>query len=113
MDTPCLHCDAKLSGRELADGWCDTCGKRLPSGLRIQHNREAEGTPAVLPPGNAISAGTILLVGVMALALIYLAVAALLGDAGSAAAIVKLGVRLAVFAAVAAPIALLRAAVTD
>jgi len=27
----CLHCDAALTNQELSGGWCDSCGKRLPS----------------------------------------------------------------------------------
>lgn len=26
----CRHCDAILSIRDKAKGWCDCCGKRLP-----------------------------------------------------------------------------------
>ena len=26
----CLHCDATPSAREMTDGWCGSCGKRLP-----------------------------------------------------------------------------------
>src|SRR5690348_5368403 len=29
----CPHCDAILPPQELADGWCETCGKRIPSGI--------------------------------------------------------------------------------
>jgi hypothetical protein len=27
----CPHCNARPNESEIADGWCDTCGKRLPS----------------------------------------------------------------------------------
>jgi hypothetical protein len=27
----CPNCDAKVSAAEMSDGWCETCGKRLPS----------------------------------------------------------------------------------
>ena len=33
-DILCIHCNAALTARDLADGWCDSCGKRLPSGTR-------------------------------------------------------------------------------
>jgi hypothetical protein len=26
----CPNCDAELPASEIADGWCETCGKRLP-----------------------------------------------------------------------------------
>ena len=33
-DAHCVHCDAALAERELSEGWCDSCGKRLPGGAR-------------------------------------------------------------------------------
>ena len=33
-DVRCLHCDAVLPKREIEDGWCDSCGKRLPLSIR-------------------------------------------------------------------------------
>src|SRR5262245_48094907 len=32
MAASCPSCDATLSPRERAAGWCEACGKRLPSG---------------------------------------------------------------------------------
>jgi hypothetical protein len=29
----CLHCDTILSNQEKVDGWCETCGKKLPSAV--------------------------------------------------------------------------------
>jgi hypothetical protein len=26
----CFHCDAGVGEKEIADGWCDSCGKRVP-----------------------------------------------------------------------------------
>jgi len=31
--TPCLHCNAMLTPKDIADGWCDNCGKRVPFSL--------------------------------------------------------------------------------
>ncbi|MFO0844887.1 MAG: hypothetical protein U0797_21240 [Gemmataceae bacterium] len=112
MPTTCLHCDAALSRRELTDGWCDNCGKKLPSRFAQKTNREAGGKPAAPPASNAISAGTYLLAGAMGIALLYFLVTALLGDSGGAAFFVKFGLRLGVFAAIAVPVALFRAAFT-
>src|SRR5881392_2889026 len=37
MSTPtCPNCGAALGPTDLSDGWCDTCGKKLPSGLTVQ-----------------------------------------------------------------------------
>ena len=33
-DALCIHCNAALTARDLADGWCDSCGKRLPTAIR-------------------------------------------------------------------------------
>jgi hypothetical protein len=44
-DTLCIHCDAVLTPRDLSDGWCDSCGKRLPGGPR----RAAAATPETAP----------------------------------------------------------------
>jgi hypothetical protein len=112
MPTTCLHCDAALSRRELADGWCDGCGKKLPSSFAYESNRETREKPAAPPSKSAISAGTMVLAGVMTIALLYFLATALLGDPGSAAFFVKLGLRVAVFAAIAVPVALIRMAVT-
>lgn len=29
--TTCLHCNAALTSHETSEGWCDSCGKRLPA----------------------------------------------------------------------------------
>ncbi len=29
----CLHCNALLTSKDIADGWCDACGKRVPLSL--------------------------------------------------------------------------------
>jgi hypothetical protein len=31
---PCPHCQTGLSLAEAADGWCDSCGKRLPPSVQ-------------------------------------------------------------------------------
>ncbi len=33
-DPTCLHCDNKLNASELRAGWCEGCGKKLPSFVR-------------------------------------------------------------------------------
>jgi DNA-directed RNA polymerase subunit N (RpoN/RPB10) len=30
----CLHCGAAISATDLADNWCNACGKRLPSSFQ-------------------------------------------------------------------------------
>jgi hypothetical protein len=47
----CLHCDAFPSNSELADGWCDSCGKRLPDSYTAQAKRES--APATAAPATA------------------------------------------------------------
>lgn len=44
----CVHCDATLTPRDRAEGWCDSCGKRLPSDLRTKAVART-GAPAAMP----------------------------------------------------------------
>ena len=32
----CLHCNALLTWTEREEGWCDSCGKRLPSSVALK-----------------------------------------------------------------------------
>ncbi len=38
-DPRCPHCSASPSASEIADGWCDTCGKQLPSWISAKSGR--------------------------------------------------------------------------
>src|SRR5205823_2283041 len=38
----CPSCDARLQPHEIAEGWCETCGKKIPAWAL----HEAPGTPA-------------------------------------------------------------------
>lgn len=42
----CLHCDATVSMREIQDGWCDSCGKKVPDSIQCE-TRKAKAVPAV------------------------------------------------------------------
>jgi len=46
----CPHCDCPLRPEDLADGWCDACGKRLPSRLAAGTIRPASRPLPVKPP---------------------------------------------------------------
>lgn len=37
MSYTCLHCDARVSETELSGGWCEACGKRIPSSAVAAH----------------------------------------------------------------------------
>ena len=41
----CLHCGATVSTREIQDGWCDSCGKKVP-GLDSVRDTEEESRAA-------------------------------------------------------------------
>ena len=30
----CLHCDASVAATEINDGWCGSCGKKLPASFQ-------------------------------------------------------------------------------
>lgn len=42
----CPHCNAELPDREIAEGWCDSCGKRLP----LSYRKEDKRAPGPLAP---------------------------------------------------------------
>lgn len=45
----CTNCDAHLSHHEVSEGWCDTCGKRLP-GSWLAVKEDAFRKPEFRPP---------------------------------------------------------------
>jgi hypothetical protein len=32
----CLHCNAHVSLTEIKDGWCDSCGKKIPYSIQSE-----------------------------------------------------------------------------
>lgn len=48
----CLHCAAVLPSNDLAEGWCNACGKRLPSSIQASRSYAA-----TLPAGDPASEG--------------------------------------------------------
>jgi hypothetical protein len=70
-DALCIHCDAALTPRDLADGWCDSCGKRLPTTIRPKST-----APAPAPTARSGGAGKwVLALGGVAVALLGAAAA--------------------------------------
>jgi hypothetical protein len=57
MDTPnnnlCIHCNVALTARDLTEGWCDACGKRLPTSSRPR----AASAPAAAAPATPARGG--------------------------------------------------------
>jgi len=43
----CLHCTAILPASDVAEGWCNACGKRLPSSVQATRSYAA-----TLPAGD-------------------------------------------------------------
>ncbi len=79
----CPTCDARLFPSELRDGWCDTCGKKVPAGL-LRARRPERASSA--PPAQASDVATwklILGVAVMVFALLVLVGSAAAGDSRS------------------------------
>ncbi|MBL8794369.1 MAG: hypothetical protein JNM56_10725 [Planctomycetia bacterium] len=52
----CLHCDSNLSCTDIAEGWCNGCGKRLPSTVQAPKAGKS-GYCATLPAGDAENQG--------------------------------------------------------
>src|SRR4051794_25130655 len=39
LEFTCPHCNARPGQNEIDDGWCDSCGKRLPSWVSAKSTR--------------------------------------------------------------------------
>ncbi len=46
----CPHCNATPPAHEIDEGWCDTCGKRLPTGFAPWLERAAPEAPSAAGP---------------------------------------------------------------
>jgi hypothetical protein len=66
-DARCVHCSSVLSDRDLSEGWCDSCGKRLPGGGRPA---PAAKLPVAVTPPEGEGGRRGLLWGLVAVALI-------------------------------------------
>jgi len=47
IEFKCLHCGAPVTAREIKEGWCDTCGKKIPYSIQCEAKRS--GALAVQP----------------------------------------------------------------
>ncbi len=69
MNGTCIHCNAALTPTDISTGWCDSCGKRIPTGAKPAAKKPtapaAEASPAAPARGSAWAAW-----GLMALALV-------------------------------------------
>jgi hypothetical protein len=72
----CLHCNALVPESEIAGGWCETCGKKLPESLRSRKKRMSTVPKPVDVDIPDPSPSPRLLVGITAV--VVLAVAAIL-----------------------------------
>jgi hypothetical protein len=70
----CYACNAAVSEDEILDGWCDTCGKRLPASFQEAVRRRRKPVPAPafidLTDSPAARLARRLLVGVVALGIL-------------------------------------------
>jgi hypothetical protein len=46
IDFNCIHCGTSVSHTEIKDGWCDSCGKKIP--YSVQSAAKKAGTPVKL-----------------------------------------------------------------
>src|SRR5262245_30842950 len=110
MTTLCLHCDTSLTTKDLTDGWCDSCGKKLPSSLTKEARRcKVAHVAQAATDDEPMAVWKLVLAVLLVLAFTYLATTAILGDRGSLAVFLKIGIRVAVVALVAVPVLLIRA----
>jgi hypothetical protein len=70
MSAKCIHCDSLLTHKERQEGWCDSCGKRLPASMKARgaytSGPRATG-PAASAPGSKVATFFV----VFALALVF------------------------------------------
>lgn len=78
-DLRCLHCDALPTLKEMTDGWCDSCGKRLHDACLAEAKRQREAATATAPTAATTRSRPRLLWG--AAAILLLAVAAVVAVA--------------------------------
>jgi hypothetical protein len=95
-NTCCPSCDARLSAAELNDGWCESCGKKVPAWLAARGadhpERAVEARPASpAPAGEKMTTGQKVLVGLFCLAVLALIGGALLGDPKAIRGVAKIG----------------------
>jgi hypothetical protein len=107
MATLCLHCDATLTPKDLRDGWCDSCGKKVPPSQAAEARRAAPRELAKPADDEPMSVGAILLAVALVVVLTYFGTMAYLGDRGSMA-LLKIGVKAMVIVLIAVPVALFR-----
>ncbi len=110
MATLCLHCDAALTAKDLRDGWCDSCGKKLPSSLNVNPRPTAPRTASRAADGEPIPVGWIVLAVLLVVALAYLGTTAYLAGDGGLAPLLKVALRAAAVLLVAVPLIAFRAA---
>ncbi len=84
MTTPtefnCLHCNAQVSLSEIKDGWCETCGKKIPYSIQSEA-KKAKALPVKSKDdydepkpgsGKRLLVSTLVLVSVLATAAVFI-----------------------------------------
>jgi len=65
VSTPtCPNCGVVLPEAEVNDGWCETCGKRLPTSITSHHSGRAAGRQPrsrFAPPAKTSASGWVLI----------------------------------------------------
>jgi hypothetical protein len=68
-DLRCLHCGEVVPERDLAEGWCDSCGKKLPLSYMTEAKRRGsspDSSPGATPPPGSTRAWAFWTAGVLA-----------------------------------------------
>jgi hypothetical protein len=111
----CPNCNVAVPAREVKDGWCENCGKRLPTFARSlpaggpQRPRADESEPAPAgPAGEELTGGQKFLFVLFFVACLFVVVSALAGDAKSIRALVRVAGTAVGFTVVAGVAALFR-----
>ena len=67
----CTTCTAKLSTKEIAEGWCDNCGKKLPPALTRPAAAERSSARPSDAPGESRGGRVGLMTGMIIGAVIF------------------------------------------
>jgi hypothetical protein len=80
-----------MSRSELADGWCENCGKKLPTAVTVSRAASRDSTAAVSKADEPMPVWAKVALLLLGLFLVYTVVAACAGDAQSTRYLIKIG----------------------
>ena len=108
MSTCCIHCDAVLNAQDRNEGWCDSCGKKLPAGKQRTWKRPLQVATAPPAPEPGLPWYLSLAVGVILLVAGFFAFTILGGERAGTAFLAKVGAKVAIVLVIAVVVVVFR-----